>query len=60
MPVDTGCLLAAYANHDREQMFSVETRQRIFNYMSNEHNLSLLEPELDEILRIVIKNDIEI
>ena len=30
-----------------------ETRQKLFNYMSNEHGLHLLENELDEIERIL-------
>lgn len=30
-----------------------EERQQLFNYMSNEHGLHLLENELDEIERIL-------
>ena len=32
---------------------NTETRQKLFNYMSNEHGLHLLENELDEIERIL-------
>ena len=32
---------------------NTETRQELFNYMSNEHGLHLLENELDEIERIL-------
>jgi len=32
---------------------NTETRQELFNYMSNEYGLHLLENELDEIERIL-------
>ena len=34
--------------------------QKLFNYFSNEHNLILLESEMDEIIRIVKSNYIEL
>ncbi|WP_079242577.1 hypothetical protein [Chryseobacterium indologenes] len=33
----------------------MEEYQELFNYMSNEHNVTLLEQDLDEIIRIVQK-----
>lgn len=37
----------------------MEEYQELFNYMSNEHNVTLLEQDLDEIIRIVQKMQLD-